>query len=169
MKYFPECDKDDDHRPQVSRLRRTTEDDFSQSRNQNQNLEENFIQTRKQLLKDKNISEGRIEDIDENISKYRIEDIDEKIRESRIEDLEDRAESRIEGLEENIRESRLEISNLKRKLSRLSRRVVGSRNELGQRRVCVDFDGELRSEGESWIHLTESGEKCAQCQCEVSV
>ncbi len=139
----------------MSRLRRTTEDDFSQSRNQNQNLEENFIQTRKQLLKEKNISEDRIEDIDENIS------------ESRIEDLEDRAESRIEGLEENIRDSRREISNLKRKLSRLSRRVVGSRNELGQRRVCVDFDGELRSEGESWIHLTESGEKCAQCQCEV--
>jgi uncharacterized coiled-coil protein SlyX len=109
------------------------------------------------LLEEKNISESRIEDIDENIS------------ESRIEDLEDRAESRIEGLEENIRESRREISNLKRKLSRLSRRVVGSRNELGQLRVCVDFDGELRSEGESWIHLTESGEKCAQCQCEVSV
>jgi hypothetical protein len=156
IQLFPECDKDD-HRPQVSRLRRTTEDDFSQSRNQNQNLEENFIQTRKQLLKEKNISEDRTEDIDENIS------------ESRIEDLEDRAESRIEGLEENIRESRREISNLKRKLSRLSRRVVGSRNELGQRRVCVDFDGELRSEGESWIHSTESGEKCSQCQCEVNV
>jgi len=114
---FSECDKDgdnDDHRVQISRLRRTIDSDFSQ--------------------------------------------------ESQIGDLQ---ESRIEGLEDSIAESRREISSLRRKLTRLSRRVTGSRSgSVRGDRVCVDFEGDLRMESETWIH--ESGRDCAECECKVT-
>ena len=113
-----ECDKDginDDHRVQISRLRRTIDSDFSQ--------------------------------------------------ESRV--IGDLQESRIEGLEDSVQESRREISSLRRKLTRLLRRVSGPRSGSARGdRVCVDFEGDLRKEGETWNH--ESGRECAECECKVT-
>ena len=117
-----ECVKDsnpDEHRAQVSRLRRTIDSEFSQR--------------------------------------------------DQIQDLEDQTESRIEGLEEFVRQSRNEISGLRRKLTRLSRRVIEPRQTQKGNPVCVDFDGNLRNEEESWIHSTESSDACAECECKVKL
>ena len=133
---YLECDEQtEDHRPHISRIRRTPDREFS-------------------IRSDGRFPFPSINDLHES-------DSSNNSGES----------SRFESLESVVEKSRkIKDTNLKRNLNPMSTRVAGSGRVDGNNnneRVCVDFEGELRSENEIWIHSNDAGDKCAECRCQV--
>ncbi|XP_059088461.1 peroxidasin-like isoform X1 [Tigriopus californicus] len=71
---------------------------------------------------------------------------------------EDVMEIRIEGLEEELRLTRRKLSKIRREFKLFKKAL---RDGNGDNAVCLDHDGNIRADQESWMHSP-----CVQCLCD---
>lgn len=103
---------------------------------------------------------------------------DEKTRSRRSlkeeEDSNDPSGERVEGLEIIIMKNKLEMTKMKRRLNRIYNAmvkltsIVVAKSHQKADSVCIDYQGTLKDDGDSWLHQDPS-KSCARCACTVTI
>ena len=89
-------------------------------------------------------------------------------RSSTVFDSNDPSGERIEGIEDVLIKNKLALKKMERRMKRVYKAMaLMTQKPDEESAVCIDHQGIIRDDNESWIHSDQQSGICAQCACKV--